>query len=315
MRAVYTKFCAYSCIPENSAMCVLPTFQRKLQFTLFDYLHDTPAMLLPATSPEQEANRVRALIIDDHEHIRDLVRMYIQRYYDDIVTVVGTADSMPSAAKLLLTTEADLVFLDIDLKDGTGFEALDALSAEKRENLQVIVISTMQERKYVQQAIRYGAIDFLDKPILASEFKSSMERAIEKISRLRSIKERLEAAPQKRARPLVQEGKIEIRMMSHSQVRILSLHVSEVVYARAARNYCTIVVKDGTHYMPSLPLKHYEDTLLHDGCVRIGRGYVINPVFFTFKFDPVDNGILAVLPTGEELPVEPKYFDTVSGFL
>ncbi len=272
-------------------------------------------MLIPALTPEQEANLVRVLIIDDHEHIRDLVRMYLQRYYDDMITIVGTADSMPSAAKLLLTAEADLVFLDIDLKDGTGFEALDALPAEKRENLQVIVISTMREKEYVFQALRSGAVDFLYKPILAAEFKSAMERAIEKIARLRSIKERLEAAPQKRARPTVQEGKIEIRMMSHNQVRILSLHVSEVVYARAARNYCTIVVKDGTHYMPSLPLKHYEDTLLHDGCVRIGRGYVINPVFITFKFDPVDNGILAVLPSGEELSVEPKYHDTVSGFL
>lgn len=272
-------------------------------------------MLIPALTPEQEANLVRVLIIDDHEHIRDLVRTYLQRYYDDITKVVGMADSMPSAAKLLLTKEADLVFLDIDLKDGTGFEALDALPAEKRENLQVIVISTMQERTYVQQAMRYGAIDFLDKPIIAAEFKSSMKRAIEMISKLRSIKKRLEAAPQKRLLPQVQNGTIDIRMVMQNQMRNITIHVRDIVYAQAQRNYCTIVVQDGTHYMPSLPLKHYEETLLNDGCVRIGRGYVINPVFFTFKLDSITDGVIAVLPSGEELPVEMKYRDTVIGFL
>lgn len=272
-------------------------------------------MLLPATSPEQEENLVRVLIIDDHEHIRDLVRTYLQRYYDDITRVVGMAESMPSAAKLLLTKEADIVFLDIELKEGTGFEALDALPAEKRENLQVIVISTMQERKYVQQALRSGAIDFLDKPILAAEFKSAMERALGNISRIRTIKKRLEATPQKRLLPKVQVGTIDIRMVMQNQVRNIIIHVRDIVYAQAQRNYCTIVVKDGTHYMPSLPLKHYEDTFMRDGCVRIGRGYVINPVFFTFKLDPITDGVIAVLPSGEELPVEMKYRDTVIGFL
>lgn len=272
-------------------------------------------MLIPIPSPGQDENLVRVLIIDDHEHIRDLVRTYLHRYYDDITRVVGMAESMPSAAKLLLTKEADLVFLDIELKEGTGFEALDVLPPEKRENLQIIVISTMRGREYLQQAIRFGAIDFLDKPILAAEFKVAMERAIEKISNLRTIKKRLEAVPQKRMLPKVQEGSIDIRMVMQSQVRNITIHVRDIVYAQAQRNYCTIVVEDGTHYMPSLPLKHYEDTFMRDGCVRIGRGYVINPVFFTFKLDPITDGVIAILPNGEELSVEMKYRDTVIGFL
>ncbi len=272
-------------------------------------------MLIPITSSDEATNLIRVLIIDDHDHIRDLVRLYLQRYFDEVTKIVGTANSMKSAAKLLLTTEADLVFLDIDLTDGTGFEALDALTPEKREHLQIIVISTLQERKYVVQAMRYNALDFLDKPILASEFKSAVERAIEKISKLRVIKERLKGSPQKRALPTVQDSVLEIRMMMQSQVRNIVLYVRDVIYAQAARNYCTIVVKDGTHYMPSLPLKHYEDALLHDGCVRIGRGYVINPVHFSFKPDLVNDGIIAVLPSGEELSIDPKYRDSVIGFL
>jgi len=272
-------------------------------------------MLIPIPSSSENANLIRVLIIDDHDHIRDLVRLYLQRYFDDVTKVVGTANSMKSAAKLLLTTEADVVFLDIDLTDGTGFEALDALTPEQREHLQIIVISTLQERKYVVQAMRYNALDFLDKPILASEFKAAVERAIEKISKLRVIKERLQATPRKRVFPKVQDGKLEIRMVMQNQVRNIVLYVRDVIYAQAARNYCTIVVKDGTHYMPSLPLKHYEDTLLQDGCVRIGRGYVINPAFFTFKLDTIADVVIAVLPSGEELPVETKYRDTVIDFL
>jgi two-component system LytT family response regulator len=272
-------------------------------------------MILPINSPEHEAELVRVLIIDDHDHIRDLVRLYLQRYFDDIVKVVGTANSMKSAAKLLLTTEADLVFLDIDLTDGTGFEALDALTPEKREHLQVIVISTLQERKYVLQAMRYDAIDFLDKPVLASEFKSAVERAIEKISKLRSLKERLKALPKNRVLPATQAGIIEIRMVMQNQVKIITLTVSDIVYAQAARNYCTIVAKDGTHFMPSLPLKHYVDTFLEDGCVRIGRGYVVNPKHVRFYLQAKTDTVFVVLPSGEEISVEPTFRESVSDLL
>ena len=116
-----------------------------------------------------------------------LFRSYLERYYKDGTTIVGEADRVKSAISLLGTTETDIIFLDIDLTDGTGFEVIDTLSKEQRERTVIIIITMERERVYVKQAIEYRAIAFLDKPLVATEFKTAVGKAIEEISRLRRI--------------------------------------------------------------------------------------------------------------------------------
>ncbi len=272
-------------------------------------------MLLPARTPEQEASAIPVVIIDDHEHICQLVKLYLERYFEYTTKVVGTAYRYKTAVELLRETDAEIVFLDIDLTDGTGFDALDMLTPEKRAQFQVIVITTQKEREFLKQAIQYGAIDYLDKPLVGADFKAAVDKAMDNIARSRAIKKQLGAAQLRRPIPAQQLGIIEVRLVKLNQVKILKATVGEVVYAQAARNYCLIVTTDGTELMPSLPLKHYQDTLLNDGCVRIGRGCIVNPVHVSFRFQLDLDTAFAVLPNGKEIAVELAYRDAMSDLL
>lgn len=272
-------------------------------------------MLLPARTPEQEASAIPVVIIDDHEHICQLVKLYLERYFEYTTKVVGTAYRYKTAVELLRETDAEIVFLDIDLTDGTGFDALDMLTPEKRAQFQVIVITTQKEREFLKQAIQYGAIDYLDKPLVGADFKAAVSRAMDNIAKNRSIKRQLDAAQFRRPLPTEQISIIEVRIVQVSQVKVFRFTVGDVICAQSARNYCVIETTDGSKFMPSLPLKHYQDTLLNDGCVRIGRGCIVNPLHATFHVKLGSDTAFAVLSNGQEIAVEPAYRDAVSDLL
>ncbi|MCU0428165.1 MAG: response regulator [Candidatus Kapabacteria bacterium] len=268
---------------------------------------------------------IRVVIIDDHRNIRELVGLYLARYYEGVTKVVGQADRVKSAIELLQTTETDIIFLDIDLNDGTGFEALDTLSPEQRERLVVIIISMERERKFMKQALQYGALDYLDKPLVANEFKIAVDKAIDEIMKIRQISEQLHQQPapqsassstsQKRPLPQKQDSIIEVRILRQNQVKTHRIPVRDIVYAQAARNYCLIVTADGTNLMPSLPLKHFQDALLGDGCVRIARGTIVNPVHIQFQFRSNRESIVALLPNGEEIVAEEPFRDVLHEYV
>ncbi len=263
---------------------------------------------------------IRVVIIDDHRNIRELVGLYLARYYEGVTKVVGQADRVKSAIELLQTTEADIIFLDIDLNDGTGFEALDTLSPEQRERLVVIIISMERQRKFMKQALQYGALDYLDKPLVANEFKAAVDKAIDEIMKIRQISEQLHqpspqsassSTSQKRPLPQKQDSIIEVRILRQNQVKTHRIPVRDIVYAQAARSYCLIVTADGTNLMPSLPLKHFQDALLGDGCVRITRGTVVNPFHVRFQLRSNRESIVALLPNGEEIVAEEQFRDAL----
>lgn len=279
--------------------CVLNLYksrQKGLKFLLVFLLH----------LMNTEAPILTAAIVDDDENIRNLIRIYVERYFSESIRLLGTADRVESAILLLETMRPDIIFLDIDITDGTGFEVLDAVSPLHREQIHVVFITSFRE--HAQLAIRYDAIDYLSKPIIAVEFKNAVERAIKKSFRTRLISEKLEqwdelTELQKNKRLInVQTGFIEVRTNDNGSIKTTVLNISEILYVKAARNYCAIIMLDGTEYMPSLPMKHYEDALMAEGCVRISRSMIVNPAHVHFRVDAKERWF-ARFPSGEEVSV------------
>jgi two-component system, LytTR family, response regulator len=269
---------------------------------------------------------IHTLIIDDDENIRNLIGIYVERYFADRLAVVATADRTASAMAALRAhaadRRADIVFLDIDLTDGTGFEVLDGLTDAEREGLQVIFVTSFKE--HAQRAIRYDAVDYLDKPILATEFKVAVQRAITKVEKLRGVRGSIHDVPGKQTVPTdeppvqalpQQADSIEIRTLAENSVHLFVVPIAEIMYVEAARNYCTIVLEDGTSYTPSLPLKHYEEILCNAGCLRITRSYIVNPEHIPLQAEPTKNGFSALLPLGRKITVEPQFRPAVQALL
>lgn len=264
---------------------------------------------VPTPAPETvETQPLRAFIVDDDANIRNLVGIYCERYFGNDVVVVGMAEGADAAITLLNEQDGDIVFLDIDLTDGNGFEVLDALPAEKRERLSVIFITS--HKQHAQLAIRYDAVDYIDKPILAQDFKLAVGRAIGRTRKTQLLSAELEHLRKPRLKLKVETGTIEIRSLNGTKF----IAVKDIAYAKALRNYCSFTLTNHTQYETTFPLKHYEDILLDNGCVRITRSCIVHTDHVTFRVDSKGE-IIALLPGGEEIVASPMFSEELKMYL
>src|SRR5688572_24693790 len=115
---------------------------------------------------------IKAIIIDDEPNSRNALSKMVQNYCPD-VQVVASADSVATGISAIKEHKPDLVFLDIELPDNTGFELLASL-----EPIEFEVIFTTGHEEYAIKAFKTAAIDYLLKPIDIEE----LERAVEKVA-------------------------------------------------------------------------------------------------------------------------------------
>lgn len=113
-----------------------------------------------------------ALIIDDEAHNQDTLVKLLERYCPE-VTVVGKASGVKSGIEAIRSLHPDLIFLDMNMADGTGFDLLDALSPF---DFQVIFVSAMD--KNTIRTFRLGGMEYLLKPVSPEELKMAIGRVM-----------------------------------------------------------------------------------------------------------------------------------------
>ena len=116
---------------------------------------------------------LRTIIIDDEAHIRDTLTKLLARHCPQ-VAVVGEASGVEMGIKVIQTFHPDLVFLDINLNDGTGFDLIHSLD---KINFKIIFISACDKGKV--QALRLSNMEYLLKPINPEELKVALKQAAE----------------------------------------------------------------------------------------------------------------------------------------
>ena len=110
-------------------------------------------------------------IVEDEKHSREALKNLLEEFCDE-VKVVGMAGSVSEAIEMIRIKKPELVFMDIELQTGTGFDVLDALSNEHFE-----VIFTTAFEQYAIKAIKFSSIDYLLKPIDIEELQHAVEKA------------------------------------------------------------------------------------------------------------------------------------------
>ena len=114
---------------------------------------------------------MRALIVDDVENVAESLKQLIVEFCED-VDVIGIANSADSAIEIIKTEKPDLVFLDIQMPGKSGF---DLLKSFEKVDFSVIFVTAYNE--FAITAVRFGAIDYLLKPVDIDELKEAIERA------------------------------------------------------------------------------------------------------------------------------------------
>ena len=207
---------------------------------------------------------IKAIIIDDEKKAREILLGLITKFCPNI-EVVGQAESVDTAEEMVKKHKPDLIFLDVEMPFGNGFDLLDRLKP-----IDFDVIFTTAYDHYAIKAIRFSALDYLLKPIDPDELKVAIDRVEEKIANKNGIESRIENLLQglKTNKPK--------RIAIPSLEGLSLVNVDEIIRCEADANYTRIFMQGGEAILVSKTLKEYEDMLGDYNFVRIHHHNLIN---------------------------------------
>jgi len=207
----------------------------------------------------------KTIIIEDEEKSVHLLQELISDLAHDL-TVCGTASHTESAIQLIETSAPDLVFLDVCIGDGTGFDVLQHLT---NRNFEVVFITAYDH--YALEAFRFSAIDYLLKPIGMDEFEEAVEKARKRLSAGKNYN-KIEALLHNVLQQVEQCKKINIPTLNGYE--FIELH--NIVWCRSEGSYTIFHLTNNSKITSSRNLGYYEDLLTRSNFCRIHHSVVIN---------------------------------------
>ena len=235
---------------------------------------------------------MRAIVVDDEAGARGALINLLRNYFEDI-EIIGEADGVESGKKVITEKKPDLLFLDVQMQDGTGF---DLLAGIDRSNLQVIFVSAHDY--FAITAIKVSAVDYLVKPVEPVE----LQKAIDKIRQQKSLTE----VQKKLDLLLTNVNKIEkIALPSLNGIEFVKL--DDIVRCEAESNYTVFYLINGDKVTVSKTLKDYEDILSQNNFFRIHKSVIIN-IKYLKKYIKGDGGSV-IMEDGSELLVSRRRKD------
>ena len=208
---------------------------------------------------------IKALIVEDETQSRQLLKTLVDKYCTDI-EVIDTAANVEQAIEAIQKHQPDLVFLDITMPDGTGFDLLEKMSPIKFD-----IIFTTATDKYAINAIKYSALDYLLKPIDVEELKYSVNKFIQKKSQLNTV-ENLAHLLQNLKQSTDNYQKITLPTGTAYEI----IYIKDIVRCEAEGNYSMFYLINGKRLLVTAGLKHYEDLLPKKEFMRIHHHHLIN---------------------------------------
>lgn len=208
---------------------------------------------------------IKALVVDDDPGNRAYLRELL-RFHED-VSLIGEAGSIAEAAELIDIHGPDLVFLDVEMPGGSGFDLLQQL-----RTWPFAVIFTTAFQRYAIQAIRFSALDYLLKPVHPDELKAALQRFRE-----HSPADHPSAVKQQQF--LDNIGQSDLSAMKLTLTvgnRVYFIAPAEVTLCIADDNYTELYLGDGRCFVSARTLKDYEDMLTPLGFLRIHRSKLVN---------------------------------------
>jgi two-component system LytT family response regulator len=229
-----------------------------------------------------------AIVVDDIPEALEMLCHDIEKHHPEI-EIIGKASSVISAAKLLQKNHPDMLFLDIKLGDGTGFDILEIVS-----NLQSKIIFVTASDEYAIKAFKFAAIDYILKPYSNEDLANSIKKATEQIQ------------PNKEQIAVLQESikntnKVSQKISLHTSEKIIVLELSEIIRCNSDNNYTTFHLKNGKKILVSKTLKYYADMLKEHQFLRVHQSHLINTSYIK-EFIKSDGGYL-ILKDKSNIPV------------
>lgn len=245
---------------------------------------------------------MNAILVDDEKANRENLSQLLSRHCRE-VTIIGEADGVEDALEIISQLQPELVFLDIQLKDQSGFDLLRQL---KNISFEIIFVTAYDQ--YGIHAVKFAALDYLLKPIDILELKSAVEKALAKIAlkkrneKLDHLLDFLKAGPG-------HSPKIALPLLNETSY----VAVNEIIRCEADNTYTFFYLASGQKILVSRILKEYAGILSPYGFVRVHQSHLVN-IHFVKSWLKEDGGML-LLNDNTKIPVSRPNRDNVKEIL
>ena len=209
---------------------------------------------------------IRAIIVEDEVRSQQVLQKLLKMACPE-VSVIGIQDNITSGVQLIQNTQPDLLFLDIQLKDGLGFSILETLDPGE---IPAVIFTTAFDQ-YAIKAFRFSAVDYLLKPIELEELKKAIQKSKLKIEngfnheQFKTLMHNLNSPKQE----------APILTISTSDT-IEYIRINEILRCEASGAYSSIILLNGRKIFISKVIKELEILLFDYNFFRIHQTHLIN---------------------------------------
>jgi len=206
---------------------------------------------------------IKTIIVEDENQAIIALQEELSANCPDI-DICGVASTINDAVNLINQIKPELIFMDIQLKDGTGFDLLEQLGSYEFK-----IIFTTAYSQYALRAIKISALDYLLKPIDPEELVFAVEKA--KVVTLESSKLKLESFVQNK-----RVNHLQKKLALHTSKGIFLYELKTIVRLKSEGNYTAIFFTNGKKEIVAKILRDFEELLENLGFVRIHNSHIIN---------------------------------------
>lgn len=213
---------------------------------------------------------VKAIIIDDEKKSRLALISLLERYCPNVI-ISGEAEGVQTGIKQIRAYKPDVIFLDIQMQDGSGFRLLESFDEVNFE-----IIFTTAFDQYAIKAIKYSALDYLLKPIIPEELVEAVKKVEDrKIAKNSNLTQNIDVLLDNIKNTNADSKKIVLTTAEKIHV----IHVSEILRCESDNYYTNFFFTDGTKLLISKTLKENEKMLKDHNFIRPHKSHLINVAY------------------------------------
>ena len=230
--------------------------------------------------------QLKTIIVEDEQTSREILKNYLTKYCPT-VEILGEAENIDEAMILIRNNDLDLVFLDVEMPYGSGFDLLAKLG---NTNFEVVFVTAYNQ--YAIDALNKHASYYLLKPI-------SIDELIKAVDYVTEIKTRENELQHSVLVPKINLNDHKITIPTQNGFEVLQM--KDIIYCKADDNYTELYLNNKKKKLVSKTLKYFEDALKENGFARIHKSFLVNVAYITsYK---KGKGGTVYLSNGKELSV------------
>ena len=242
---------------------------------------------------------MKILLVDNEKEIRLVLKDMVAACANGL-HIIEEADGVASGIAKINSFMPDIVLLDVEMNDGTGFDLIKQIP-----NPAFQLIFTTAHNQYAIQAIKYSAIDYLLKPIDPTELNNSLQKATKNISS-QTMQQQLAVLMQQFGNKQEPERQIVIKDIDKTYF----IKMADILYCEAEGSYTKFYLTNSEPIFVSRNLRFYEELLEPAGFFRTHHSCLVNPTKIKIYDRKTDSGTL-ILEGGHTVPVSQRKKDFV----